>query len=178
MSRIDRRDVIEAITTGGVAFAWYALPDAVRSPRARGAIKVGLMVPTTLIGVTQTKRAAEESPDDVASALAGVRALVSGEPVLDADAVLAPDADAPAHADTPHPSTRTQLIRQGAVLAASVFAVGAAVVGIIATERGIYRLGEHLAARGTRWPHTRIGLVAGLASAGLSIATAPLTPPR
>lgn len=174
MSRIDRRDITEAATTGVIAFAWYALPDAVRSPRARAAVKLGLMVPTTLIGVTQSKRAANSSPDDVASALAGVRALVSGEPVLDADAVIAPGADA----DTPYPGSRAGLIRQGAALAAGVLALGGAIAGIVAAERGIYRLGEHLAARGTRWPHTRIGVVAGLASAGLSIATAPLAPPR
>jgi len=204
MSRIDRRDVAEAISSGGVAFAWYALPDAVRSARARAGIKVALLAPSLVIAAAQTRRAthaalpgtsgatpgttqgttpgATTSPptddagrphtdadhphaDDRAATLARIRTLTSTAPAVDLE-----DLDEPAH------GSRARLIRQGALLASGIVALGAVVAGTVAAERGLFRLGERLTTQGTRWPHSKIGLVAALAAGGLSLATAPLVP--
>jgi|GEM_PF-7038562 len=198
MSRIDRRDVAEAISSGGVAFAWYALPDAVRSARARAGIKVALLAPSLVIAAAQTRRAthaaltgtpgatpgttqgatpgATTSPptddagrphtdadyphaDDRAATLARIRTLTSTAPAVDLE-----ELDASAH------GSRARLIRQGALFASGILALGAVIAGTVAAER----LGERLATQGTRWPHSKIGLVAALAAGGLSLATAPL----
>jgi hypothetical protein len=173
----DRRDITEALASGALTFAWYALPDAVPSRRARAAAKVALMVPVLGLAVAQFRRAWESSragaPDEHAPSsgtLGRIRALTSTPPTLDASVIHAP-ADAPTKRRCPSP-------RQAAALAVGALALFGTVASMVATERGIHRYGQHLGARGVRLPHTRIGLVAALASGGLTVASAALDRPR
>lgn len=129
---MDRLDAAEVVTSGVVGFAWYALPDVVRSRRARGWLKAALLVPVGLIGVA--------------------------EAVLDTGSLGLADDDGP----------RAGRVAVALGVGGLVLAAGAA--GILTGERALYRLGERLAARGVSHPHTRIGVAAGLAAAGISTA--------
>ncbi len=186
MSEIDRRDVVEALTSAAVAFAWYAMPDVVRSPRVRGVAKVALMVPTAVVAVGQIRRAAEAiraAREEDGAALHtgdGVAELGESGPsaadrangsatseVTEAGSPLSADA---ARGDSP-------LAGRAALIGAAVAIVGGA-AATIAGERALYRLGERLGDRGVRWPHTRIGVASALMAGGLSITTAPGAEPR
>ncbi len=159
---MDRLDAAEVVASGVVGFAWYAMPDAVRSRRVRGWLKAALLVPVALIGVAQARRADGEAgaPSEFTAGdgtLARVRTLTSAEPVLDAGALGLAD-------EGPGPARLAAAVGVGGLM----LAAGGA--GVLAGERALYRLGERLAARGVSHPHTRIGIAAGLASAGLATA--------
>ncbi len=175
MSRIDRRDIAEAVASGAVTAVWYALPDAVASRRARAALKVGLLVPVVGLSVVQSRRALDEVAAARASdagagaddALARVRALTATTPVLDSSTVR-PAGDP---TDDGRPAWKRGIVPAASAVAGAALAAGV-VVGTVAAERGIHRLGRRLGARGVSLPHTRVGLVAGLVTAAISAATA------
>ena len=145
---IDRRalarDLPEAVAQGAFSFAWYALPDAVHSRRARAAAKVALAVPIVAMEVAQARRAGT-SPEAQEGAAATREALAK---------------------------LRTPGRAQAVALGAGALLVGAVLAGILAAEGAVYRYGLRLERRGVRLPHTRIGAVAGLATAAVSLATA------
>lgn len=193
MSKVDRRDVIEALTSAAVAFAWYAMPDVVRSPRVRGVAKVALMVPTAVVGVGvgQMRRAADAGAEAIRAARvedgaefesgggaeeglgesAGRAEPVDGSAVEGGTAVGSSGSADGARGGSP-------FVRRAALVGAGVVVLGGGVAATIAGERAFFRLGERLGERGVRWPHTRIGVAAALMAGGVSIATAPLAEPR
>ena len=191
MSKLDRRDTVEALTSAAVAFAWYAMPDVVRSPRVRGVAKVALMVPTAVIAVGQMRRAADAGAEAIRAARVddgagleagggpeegrpegdGAAGPVDGSTVGGSAELGAPDGAEGASGGSP-------LVRRVALVGAGVAVLGGGVAATIAGERAFFRLGERLGDRGVRWPHTRIGVAAALMSGGLSVATAPLAEPR
>ncbi len=167
----------EALASGALTFAWYALPDAVASRRARGVAKAALFVPMAAIGVMAGRRdAAAEAADDAADPaahgrLGRIRALTHTEPVLDLSAIEADAGHDAGAVEGRRLAARIPSARQAALIAAGLAVVAVSAAGFVATERGVHRYGERLGARGVRLPHTRIGVVAGLASVGLSLAT-------
>lgn len=184
----DRRDVAEALASGVLAFAWYALPDAVASRRARAAAKTALLVPMVVMGVAQARREAA-SPDAregaaaASDVLARIRDLTRAEPVLD-QSVLEPTGAADGTGAPGDRNGRPGLLGglpspgQTAAIAAGLLVVAVTVVGSAAAERGVHRYGQRLGARGVRLPHTRIGAVAGVGSAALALAAAELAARR
>ena len=173
--RIDRRDIAEALASGGLTFAWYALPDVVPSRRARGVAKVALMLPVVGLAVAQVGRAgastdAQDGAVAVSATLGRIRELTATTPALDARAILSPaDEDTDGRRGRRLPSPK-----QVALMGPALLVLAGTVAGTVAAERGIHRYGQRLGARGARLPHTRIGLVAGLATVGLTAATATL----
>lgn len=174
MGTTTRRDVAEAVASSAITVAWYALPDAVSSRRARAGIKAALLAPLLGIGVVQLQRAKESipappepstDPDD--DTVRRIRALTSTAPVL------GPSAAGPNAGDGAVPGVG----RRAVVVAAGVLLLTAVTAGTVAAERGIHHLGRRMAARGVRWPHTRIGIVAGLVMAATSLGSARLVPP-
>lgn len=178
MSRIDRRDVAEAVLSGAVSFAWYALPDIVPARRTRGWLKAALTVPLVALGVAQSRRAVDGADDDAPDGAVPVGATVSGDAARDGAARLARVRELTSVEPVLDPASLPGVAASGAqravlVGAGLLVAAGGALLGVVG-ERAIFRYGERLAARGVRRPHTRIGVVAGLAAGGLSVATATL----
>ena len=190
MSKVDRRDVIEALTSAAVAFAWYAMPDVIRSPRVRGVAKVALMVPTAVVGVGQMRRAAEAGAEAIRAARGGDGGELesggtedglggvggSGESVDGSAIEGSAEVGSSGSADGARGGSRFG--RRVALVGAGVVVLGGGVAATVAGERAFFRFGERLGERGVRWPHTRIGVAAALMSGGVSIATAPLADPR
>lgn len=150
-----RRAVVDAVVNGVVTGAWYALPDVVASRRARGVLKVALL----LGGAARSVPTDEADDGDSAGAggdggkapvtdpeLSSLVARMSTEPVIGAEALGLGG----------EPSNRA---RRATVIAVALATLS--VVGTVAGERAIHRWGQRLTARGVRGAHTRIGLVAG-----------------
>lgn len=185
MPRFDTLDLTDALVNGAVTFAWYALPDAVPSRRVRGLAKALLTVPLVAVGVHQNRRltaenrtvaaaAVEQATDpaaqeDPAATASDHRATVPTVPTMP-DGVPADSLDL-ASLVPQDPAKRAVLLGATAAVAAGSIAT------TVAVERAIHRLGEHMAARGTRLPHTRIGLVSGALAFALTLATAHLPGP-
>ncbi|MGN0100139.1 MAG: hypothetical protein ACI39C_04290 [Dietzia sp.] len=144
--------------------AWYALPDVVDSRRARGWIKAGLLLAN--VGVAAwSARSGGDDDDSVSSGrdttdaevdLSGIAHLAAVAPVIDADALGLTIAE---------PGRAARIRSTGTALAAVTVLGALGVAGTVAAERAIYRWGERRAARGVRGAHTRIGAVAGVATA-------------
>lgn len=141
----------DAVLNGVLTGVWYALPDVVASRRARGWLKVAVI----LGGAARAGRtaahadAADDGDGDVPMPEADLTALVARmatEPVIDAESL------GPGGA----PPNRARRLRVAGVVLAAL-----SVVGSVTGERAIHRWGERLTARGVRYAHTRIGLVAG-----------------
>ena len=191
MSEVDRRDAIEDLTSAAVAFAWYAMPDVVRSRRVRGVAKVALLVPTVVIAVGQIRRSADAGAEAIRAAREeGGSGLETADdrPEARAESVgAAGPADGSANeggaalgrsGSADGVGDGSPLARRAALVGAGVAVVGGGVAATIAGERALFRLGERLGDRGVRWPHTRIGVAAALTSVGLSIAAASLAEPH
>lgn len=168
MPRYDSRDLAEALASGGLTFAWYALPDAVASRRARGVAKALLLVPLVAIGARQNARLKAAEP---------VRTGVLETATPPGDAPEPDDAAPPADAA---PQVRladvlpTDPAKRAALVGVGLGLVAGSVWATVAGERALHRLGQRMAARGTRLPHTRIGLVSGALAAAMTLATARL----
>lgn len=128
----------------GATFAWYALPDYVRSRPLRGVVKTGLL---GVIGWSLV-------------------AMMPGEPEL------APydDEEADCSQGTPV-ATEDPLEGVTEAQPAELAVLGGAVVGsavlTVAVERWLFRRGERRRARGVRFAHTRQGLLLGGLAAAL-----------
>lgn len=161
-----RRDLIESAATGAATFVWYAMPDVVPSRAARGVVKTVLSGGLAAMSVAQVRRdkaeaAARTAISDDGGALDRVRALTSTEPALDGSVI--------GRVNDPKPlCARPGLLAVGAALVTVV------VGGSLAAEWGIHRFGQRLGARGISWPHTRIGIVSGLAAGALAVGATAL----
>ncbi|MCM3659901.1 hypothetical protein M3148_02655 [Georgenia satyanarayanai] len=149
--------VVNGVLTGG----WYALPDVVASRRARGSLKVAVIVGGAAWAAARAVRAAQAADGDTADAAAegggDAPAAESVPTTLVARMATEPAIDAQALALGGNPPNGVRPVR----IAAGVALVVLSVVGTVAGERAIYRWGERLTARGVRYAHTRIGLAAG-----------------
>jgi len=184
MPRYDSRDLAEALASGGLTFAWYALPDAVASRRARGVAKALLLVPLVAIGARQNARL--EAAEPVRTGVLETATPPGDAPEPDdaappADAAQRGPGDAPAPpAPDPAPQVRladvlpTDPAKRAALVGVGLGLVAGSVWATVAGERALHRLGQRMAARGTRLPHTRIGLVSGALAAAMTLATARL----
>lgn len=150
-----RGAAVDAVVNGVVTGAWYALPDVVASRRARAVLKVAVVVASMARTARPANPADADTRDGSATAnapepgtdLSTLVARMRTEPVIDAQS-LGLGASGPARSP-----------RKAKMIAVSLVALTA--VGTVAGERAIYRWGERLTARGVRFAHTRIGLVAG-----------------
>lgn len=142
---------VDAVVNGVLTGAWYALPDVVATRRARVALKAAVAVAGVAATARARKPADGDTPDDTATGnapdLTSLVAHMSTEPVIDAQSP-GPAGTAPGR--TP---------RRAKAVAVSLIVL--TVVGSVAGERAVHRWGERLRARGVRYAHTRIGLVAG-----------------
>ena len=154
-----RIDLREVAISGGATLAWYAVPDVVRSRRARALVKTAVLVSGFALAMAtrggSEARAAARDVRDAVGAFGAVDPADPADPGGPACPTGAGDADG-----TGRP-----------VLTGAVVVGGLAVAGTVAVlgERWAYRAGEHLRARGVRAPHTTVGLVLGAATAGLAV---------
>lgn len=146
----------DAVLNGVLTGVWYALPDVVASRRARGWLKVAVIV-VGAAWAARAARAADGDTPDGAEACGKAAAAEAVPTALVARMATAPviNAQALGLGDTPPNWTRPVRAVAGMALAAL------GVVTSVAGERAIHRWGERLTARGVRYAHTRIGLVAG-----------------
>lgn len=157
--------VVDGVVTAGAVGVWYAMPDVVSSRPARGLLKLALLAGSAAHAVVAVRSARAAAADDGAladddGALTRIRALTDRTPVLDATAL---GLEREAGGDGPRwPAPRA--------LAVGTAVVAGSLAATVAVERGVHRFGEHLAARGVRAPHTRIGVVAALLTAAATVA--------
>ena len=131
----------------GATVAWYALPDYVRSRPLRGLIETGLLGVIGWSLVSMLPDEPELAPyDDEVDCSKGAEA--AGEDPLEGVTEAAP--------------------RELAVLGGAV--AGSALV-TLALERWLFRRGERRRAQGSRFAHTRQGLVLGGLEAALTALT-------
>lgn len=160
-----RRAAADAAISGATMAAWYALPDVVDSRRARGWIKVGLLLVNVGVAVwsagldddndDDTVIAGRDTTDSEAD-LSGIAKLASVAPVIDAESLGLSSAK-------PGRAARARAVGTAVAALSVLGALGAA--GMVAAERAIFRWGERRAARGIRGAHTRTGVVAGVTTA-------------
>lgn len=127
----------------GATFAWYALPDYVRSRPLRTLVKTGLLGVLGWSMVAQLPQAAELPPYDDETDCSE-SSPVAGEDPLDGVTEADP--------------------AELAVLAGA--ALGSAMI-TVAVERWLFQRGERHRAQGSRFAHTRQGLVLGGLAAAL-----------
>lgn len=151
---------VDAVVNGVLTGSWYALPDVVASRRARGSLKVAVIVGGAA-WAARAVRAAQAADGDTADAGAerggNAPAAEAVPTTLVARMGTEPAIDAQALGLGGNPPNGVRPVR----MAASVALVVLSVVGTVVGERAIYRWGERLTARGVRYAHTRIGLAAG-----------------
>lgn len=151
---------------GLMTAAWYTVPDLVeqRGPRALLKTACGLAGAAVLLRTSEGRQAID-----------GVRKI--RDTLRDAEGTeVAAGTTAPweqASDDVPdntlHSLTPVEITPGGKVTIAvgAAVALGATTVIAIAGEKGAYRWGERMRARGVRSPHLRVGLVLGVAAAAL-----------
>ena len=137
-----------AAVAGGLTAAWCALPDHVASRRSRAWSKAALATAAVTWYVTRGR------PAETGSGASTVDTAVSDRP----DARPVPLED----------TAGVELVGimgvVGLVVAAAALVAGSFAVTAL-SDRAVYRLGERLARRGARYPHTRNGLVLGALAA-------------
>lgn len=150
----DRDRLAQAAMTGLATALWYALPDHVASRSARVWVKTGLAAVLVAWSILsdQTSEAARGAPPDQAPA--------GGTPP-----------------EVPSPPDSSERIRWVGIVGAVGF-VGIVVSGLIGSvaltvkvERAVHRLGQRAARGGAPYPHTRNGLVLGVATALVTFGT-------
>ena len=131
----------------GATVAWYALPDYVRSRPLRGLIKTGLL---GVIGWSLVSMLPDEPElahyDDEVDCSKGAEA--AGEDPLD---------------DITEADPSELAVLAGAAVGSAMITVG--------VERWLFRRGERRRAQGSRFAHTRQGLVLGGLEAALTALT-------
>ena len=131
----------------GATVAWYALPDYVRSRPLRGLVKAGLLGVLGWSMVAQLPEGAELQPyDDEVDCSKGAEA--AGEDPLD---------------DITEADPSELAVLAGAAVGSAMITVG--------VERWLFRRGERRRAQGSRFAHTRQGLVLGGLEAALTALT-------
>ncbi|HJC27874.1 MAG TPA: hypothetical protein H9759_00590 [Candidatus Dietzia intestinipullorum] len=165
--RSGRQAAVDAVTSGTVIGVWYSLPDVVASRRARGWIKVGLLLANGVVVAWATRINDDDNGGDIGAhksdaavdsgnapdaevGLSGLAELAVVAPVIDAE-TLGLSGERPG--------------RPTVVWAAVVALAALGALGSVAAERSIYQWGERRAARGARGAHTLIGVGAGIATA-------------
>lgn len=131
----------------GATVAWYALPDYVRSRPLRGLIKTGLLGVIGWSLVSMLPDEPELAPyDDEVDCSKGTEA--AGEDPLD---------------DITEADPSELAVLAGAAVGSAMITVG--------VERWLFRRGERRRAQGSRFAHTRQGLVLGGLEAALTALT-------
>ncbi|WP_413450097.1 hypothetical protein AA0Y32_05440 [Georgenia phoenicis] len=146
---------VDGVLNGVLTGLWYASPDVVASRRARGLLKVAVLVGGSAVHAARGAKAAGSDPADAVDAdapapeadLSTLVARMRTEPVIDAQSLGLGE------------TSPGRCPRKAKAIAVTLVVL--TIVGTVAGERAIYRWGERLTARGVRHAHTRIGLVAG-----------------
>jgi hypothetical protein len=164
-------DVRAAVVTGVTTVLWYAVPDVVGPRWARALAKLAVLGGGLGVGLATTAegRAVRAGLSAVAAPAKEADDANGSGDVDDAEDENGAVDDADAGGDVG--ALEVDPLLAGATVAVGL---GATVALAVAGEKWAYRLGERWRARGRPWPHTRVGLVAGVLAAGLTL----LEPPR
>lgn len=145
--------------TGAATVCWYALPDHVRSRRARAVVRAAL----------------------VAAVVASSPSTGGAVPSARSRSAAVPKTPSSPRTATPAPEDEVTVVGvlgvvgfTGAIVGAVLGAVGVTV----AVDRTVHRIGDRAARADTRLPHTRVGVVLGALTALASLATEEEAPPR
>lgn len=151
---------------GLMTAAWYAVPDLVERRGTRALLKTACGVAGAAVLLrTGEGRQAIDSVRKVRDALRDTE----GTEVAAGTTALWEQAPDGVPDNTPHSLTPVEITPGGKVTIAVGAAVvlGATTVLAVVGEKGAYRWGERMRARGVRAPHLRVGLVLGAAAAVL-----------
>ncbi|MCC2308103.1 hypothetical protein [Cellulomonas chengniuliangii] len=172
--------VADAAAVGVFGVLWYGMPDVVRTRRARVPVKAALVA-----GYAAYAWGRRDVPgDDPVARVAAADGQQGGEPAdaprppastgsttglsVVASAIAAGPAVSPADLGLPVDADGRFAPRQGR---AGRIGLAVAVAGLsVLFESALHRGAIHLGRRGVRSPHTRVGVVMGLASAASTYA--------
>jgi len=172
-----------AAIAGLSTLAWYAVPDVVGPRWARALAKTAVATAGVALTLTSTDEG-EQAREGVRSLREAVRAAgggttgadvgtgVDGAPIGDrADAATSAVAGRPEEDDSwAADPEEVAPVPTGVAVAGVATGLALATAAVVAGERWAYRRGERLRARGTRLPHTRVGLVLGALAVALAAA--------
>lgn len=180
--KLTPRDALFAAVEGLEVFAWYALPDAVRSRRARTAIKTVLLsmrVATLALWFandTGGRGVGCLCEADGHGESSGPVGCTCGPDGYGDGCTCGPDGcgdDCACHAEKDHHATCCDADHAPTMkpaLIAGAVAVGAAgIAGSIWAEKAIFARGERRRAHGKRFAHLPAALALGVGSAVLSL---------
>jgi hypothetical protein len=150
---------------------WYALPDYTTSRPVRVVAKTMILTASAAYGIAMIRRGRHSAREDTAPE------PEPGDPGAPADRpsprsttdrrsgnARGPRFRSPMRHPVSHP------VRHPVVLAgAAVVFLGGSIALTVGMERLVFGVGERLADRGTRLPHTRIGLVLGVGSTAATL---------
>ncbi|MFF3064089.1 hypothetical protein ACFVQ3_05990 [Oerskovia sp. NPDC057915] len=157
-------------TRAGAAYglmtaAWYTVPDLVERRGTRALLKTacGVVGAAVLLQTSEGRQAID--------GVRKVRGALRGTEGTDLPGTSAPWEQTPDDVpdNTLHDLTPVEIAPGGKVAIAVGAAVllGATTAFAVVGEKGAYRWGERMRARGVRAPHLRVGLVLGAAAAAL-----------
>lgn len=152
---------------------WYALPDYTTSRPVRVVAKTMILTASAAYGIAMIRRGRHTAGEDAAPE----PEPEPGDPGAPADPpsprsttdrrcgnARGPRFRSPMRHPVSHP------VRHPVVLAgAAVVFLGGSIALTVGMERLVFGVGERLADRGTRLPHTRIGLVLGVGSTAATL---------
>ena len=151
---------------GLMTAAWYTVPDLVERRGTRALLKTACGVAGAVVLLrTGEGRQAIDGVRKVRDALRDTE----GTEVAAGTTALWEQASDDAPDNTLHSLTPVEITPGGkvAIAVGAAVVLGATTAFAVVGEKGAYRWGEHMRARGVRAPHLRVGLVLGAAAAAL-----------
>ncbi|KQN99615.1 hypothetical protein ASF21_12420 [Arthrobacter sp. Leaf234] len=146
---------------------WYALPDYTTSRPVRVVAKTMILTASAAYGIAAMRRGRLSPGEDTAPE------PEPGDPGVAADPPSprsTTDGRSGTHRGPRFRSSMRHPVRHPVVLTgAAVAFLGGSVALTVGMERLVFGVGERLADRGTRLPHTRIGLVLGVGSTAATL---------
>ena len=162
-------DARACATYGLMTAAWYTVPDLVERRGTRALLKTacGVVGTAVLLRTFEGRQAVD--------AVRKVRDAIRETGLPAGTSTPGEQTSGDVQEDTPHDLTPVEIAPRAkvAIAVGTAAVLGATTAIAVVGEKGAYRWGERMRARGVRAPHLRVGLVLGAATAVLSALNAP-----